>query len=95
MKATFAMSLVSALLSLLAVLGLSAMTIVPGAGAESFRATTMIVVGVFFVAWLSVAFWARPRQRTESGAIIPRWLSRLLVVVSAVYSFLIILFVLG
>jgi hypothetical protein len=95
MKAIFTMSLVSALLSLLGILGLSAMTIAPGARAEGFRATTMIVGGVFLVAWLGLAFWARPRQRTESGAHIPLWLSRLLVVVGAVYSFVIILFVLG
>lgn len=51
MKAVFATSLISALLSLAAVFGFAAITIVPQPGAESFRATAMTVAGVFIVVW--------------------------------------------
>ena len=42
------MSLVSAVLSLAAAVGLSAMTIVPRSGTETIRATEMSVAVVFF-----------------------------------------------
>ena len=86
MRAVFAMSLVSAVLSLAAVLGFYAMTIVPRPGAETLRATVMAVASTFFLGWLAVAFWARTRQRMETSAPVPRWLRTTLLVVSAVYS---------
>jgi hypothetical protein len=94
MKAVFAMSLVSAVLSLAAVLGFSAITVVPRPGAETYRATVMGVASMFFLAWLAVAFWARTRQRAEAAPV-PRWLRSFLLAVSAVYSLAIILGILG
>jgi hypothetical protein len=85
MKTGFAMSLVSAALSLAAVLGFSAISIVPRPGAETYRTAAMGVSSMFFLAWLVVAFWARTRQRAEAAPV-PRWLRGFLLVVSAVYS---------
>src|SRR5882672_10054425 len=85
MRAIFAMSLVSAVLSLAAVLGFSAITIIPRPGAETFRATVMGVASMFFLAWLALALWARTRQRADAAPV-SRWLRGVLLVVSTVYS---------
>ncbi len=74
MKAVFSMSLASALLSLLAVLALSAITIVPRSGAASFRVFAMEVGFVVFFVWLGVAFWAMKRWRAETCHPAPVWL---------------------
>jgi len=72
------MPLICALMSLLAIFGLSAMTVVPRSGVESFRGHMIFVAGVFFVAWLCLAFWLRAHPQ----ASLPNWFKRLLVVVS-------------
>jgi hypothetical protein len=95
MRAVFFMSLVSGLLSLLAVLALSAITIVPRPGAETFRAAAIGVGATFFFVWLAVAFWARKRWRAEVSHPVPPWLRRVLLGVSAVYSLIIVLGILG
>jgi hypothetical protein len=95
MRAVFSMSLVSALLSLLAVLALSAITIVPRPGAEAFRAAVMGVGTLFFFVWLVVMFWARKRWRVEASDPLPVWLRRALLGVSSVYCLVIILGVLA
>ena len=92
MKALFITSLICVLMSLLAIFGFSAMTIVPSPGAESWRSQMMLVAGAIFVGWLCLAFWARPRQRTASP---PQWLSRSLVVVGVIYVLGVLLFVVG
>ncbi len=94
-RAVFSMSLVSALLSLLTVLALPAITIVPRPGSETFRATAMGIGTTFFFVWLAVAFWARKRWRAEASHPVPRWLSGVLLGVSAVYCLVIILGILG
>ena len=94
MRAVFVMSLVSGMLSLATVLAFSAITIVPRPGAETFRAIVIGVTGVFFLAWMAVAFWARTRQRADAAPV-PRWLRGVLLVVSTVYSLGIILGVIG
>ena len=90
MKALFVTSLICALMSLLAVLGFSAMTIVPGPGAGSWRSQMMLVAGAFFVGWLCLALWARRRPASP-----PQWLRRSLVVVGVVYVLGVLLFVVG
>ena len=90
MKALFITSLICALMSLLAILGFSAMTIVPGPGAESWRSQMLVVAGAFFIGWLCLAFWTR--RRTASP---PPWLRRSLVVVGIVYMLGVLLFVVG
>lgn len=95
MKAVFSMSLVSALLSLLAVLALSAITIVPRPGAEAFRAAVMGVGTIFFFVWLVVALWARRRWRGEASEPVPVWLRRVLLGLSAVYCLVILLGILA
>jgi len=95
MKSVFAVSLVSAVLSLAAVLGFSAMTFFPGLGAERFRAAAMTLAAVFIVAWLGVAFRARARQRVEASVPVAPWLRRVLLLVGIFYSLGIILLVFG
>ena len=79
-------------MSVVAILGLSAMTVVPHSGAESWRSQMMFVAGVFFVGWLCLTFWARPRERAVSP---PHWLRGLLVLVGVVYMLGVLLFVVG
>jgi hypothetical protein len=90
MKAAFITSLVSALMSLVAILGFSAMTVIPLA--ESWRGHMMLVSGVFCLVWLSLAFWLRPRPSLTS---LPRWVRGLLVLAGVVYVLGVLLFVIG
>jgi hypothetical protein len=78
MKSLLIMSLICALVSVLAIFAPSAMTIVPHSGAESFREQMIFAAGAFCIAWLCLAFWLRAR----SLASLPSWLSRVLLVVS-------------
>ena len=95
MRALFIMSVVCALMSLLAILGFSVMTVVPRPGAESWRSQMMFVAGIFVVAWLCLAFWVRARQRATSQPLPPQWLRRLLVCISVVYSLGVFFLVIG
>ena len=95
MKPLFIMSLVSALVSLLALLGFSAMSFVPGPGVEKERAVMMTVAGLFAVAWLGLALWARPRRNAALQPLPPQWLRRLLVGVGVVYTLMLLLLVVG
>jgi len=90
MKAAFITSLVSAMMSLVAILGISAMTFVPRA--ESSRSHMMLAAGVFCLIWMSLAFWLRPRP---SLASLPRWVRGLLVSAGVVYVLGVLLFVIG
>jgi hypothetical protein len=91
MRALFIMPLICALMSLVAIFGLSAMTIVPHTGAESSRGHMIFAAGAFCVAWLCLAVWLRAR----SQASLPRWFSRLLVAVSIFYVLAVLFFVIG
>ncbi|MCE9518808.1 MAG: hypothetical protein K8R87_04495 [Verrucomicrobia bacterium] len=90
-RALFIMPLICALMSLLAIFGLSAMTIVPSAGAESFRGHMIFAAGALCVVWLCLAFWLRAR----SQASLPSWFSPILVVVSIFYVLGVFVFVIG
>jgi hypothetical protein len=91
MRALFIMPLICALMSLLAIFGLSAMTVVPHAGAESFRGHMIFAAGAFCIAWLCLAIWLRARSQTS----LPTWFRRLLLVVSILYVLAVIVFVIG
>ena len=95
MKPLFIMSLVSALVSLLALFGFSVMTFVPGPGVEKERAVMMTIACVLAVAWLGLAFWARPRRNAAQQPLAPQWLRRLLVGVGVVYTLFVLLLVVG
>ena len=95
MRPLFITSLICVAMSLLALFGLSAMTIVPRPGAESIRARTMVVAVVFAVAWLGVAFWARPRKGAAAKSLPPLWLRRSLVVAGVVYMLGVFFLVIG
>jgi hypothetical protein len=90
MKAAFVTSLVSALISFIAILGFSAMTVVPGA--ESSRSHMILFAGAFCLIWMALAFWLRPRQ---SPASLPCWARGLLVSAGLVYVLVILLLVIG
>jgi hypothetical protein len=92
MKALFITSVICALLSLLALFAVSAMTFTPGPGVESERRQMELASGAFFVGWLCVAFWARSRRHAASQ---PRWLSQPLVFIGVVYVLGVLLFVVG
>ena len=94
MKPLFVMSLVCALMSLLAVVSLSAMSIVPRHGVENERMLMMLAAGIFGVAWLCFAVWIRVRQHAGSQSPSQR-LRRFLLCVSIVYSLGILLFAIG
>lgn len=85
MKTLFIMSLACASTSLLAIVGISVITFVPGPGVEGVRAQMMMVAGGFALAWLGVAAWARMRRHRPEQLLPPRWLRGLLVGVSVVY----------
>jgi hypothetical protein len=91
MNGLFVMALICALMSLLAIFGFSAMTIVPRAGAESFRGHMVFAAGAFCVAWLGLAFWLRARPQTS----LPAWSGRLLMAISIIYVLVVLVFVVG
>lgn len=95
MKALIILSLTCAVMSLLAVFGFSAMTVVPSSGAESGRLHMTAVAAAFVAVWLGLAFWVRARQRAGLQFIPPQWLRRLLVCVSVVYLFGVFFLVIG
>jgi arginine exporter protein ArgO len=92
MKTAFITSLASALMSLIGVFGLSTMTSVPRLDPECWRSLMMILSGIFFLIWCSLAIWLRPRPNLASR---PSWMLGLTVSVEVVYVFGVLLFVIG
>jgi hypothetical protein len=95
MKTLFLMSLVCALASLLAIFGVSAMTIVPGPRVELERSRMLVGLGIFLAGWLVVAFWTRTRSRKIPPSVPHLPLEKILVCVSIVYVLAICFLVLG
>lgn len=94
MKPLFTMALICAVVSLLAIFGFSVMTFVPGPDAERERTLMMVVASVCFLAWLGVAFWARPRPHA-AHALPAKWLRRVLLGASIVYLLAVFVLVIG
>jgi len=90
LRTAFIISLVSAVMSLVAIFGISAMTFVPRA--ESSQERLMLASAAFFLVWLSLAIWLRPGARPVS---LPRWARGLLVSAGVIYVLLILFFVIG
>ena len=86
MKSVFIMSLISAVLSLVAFIGFGAMTAVPHSAGRSFPFKTAVAIGLGGVVWMNIAAWAYRRERSAARKEIPRWLKSLLLVISALYS---------
>jgi len=95
MRMLFIMLLVCVLMSLLAIFGVSAITLIPQPHAEIFRFWMMIVAGIFFVGWSALAFWAWLRWHAAQQPLPPQWFRRLLIFASVVYLFGVFIFVLG
>ena len=95
MKTLVVTSLISAAVSLLAILALSAMTIAPGAGAGVSRTRMMFLAGAFLLAWLDVALWAQRRGRADRQGPPAQWLGRVLVAVGVVYVCSVCMVILG
>lgn len=86
------MSLICAVMSLLAIFGLAVTTFVPTPDAEKERRLLMSIAGVFFFVWVGIALWVRPRAAQPSP---PPWLARSLVGFSVVYLLAVFVFVIG
>ena len=86
MKALFTILLVCVLMSFLAILGVQAITIVPGPGAQRERTLITFAIGGFLFAWFCLAIWVRMRQREVLRSLPPRWLTRLLSTFGVLYS---------
>jgi hypothetical protein len=93
MKTVFILSLINAAMSLLAMLGISAITFAPGAA--STRARMMPLAAVFGIVWFCVALWARPRQHSATDLLPPLWLRRSLVGISVAYLLCVFAFLFG
>lgn len=91
MKRLFIMPLICAFISLLAIFGLSAMTVVPGSGAESYHRNMIFAASGFCVIWLGLAFWLRAR----SQASLPGWVRQLVLIASIFYVLGVLLSVMG
>lgn len=89
------MSLISAVMNLIAIFGLSATTFAPTPDAEIECMLMMSVAGFFFLVWLAVAFWTRPRTSAAAHALPPRWLRHSLMGFSVVYLLAVFVFVIG
>jgi hypothetical protein len=96
MRAICITASVCSVASLVAAVGLSAMSIVPSPGAEAWRWRTILAAVTFLVGWLGLAIWARRKMRLSVGAAtLPTWLGRTLVAVGVVYVLLVLLFTVG
>jgi hypothetical protein len=96
MKAIFVTASICSVASLVGVVGLSAMSIVPSPGAESWRWRMMLAAAAFLVGWLGLAIWARRLMRPSVGtAALPSWLARTIVVAGAFYVLVVLLFTVG
>ena len=95
MRPLFFLSLICALMSLLALLGMSVVTMAPGSEAERFHTPIMLTQVVFLAAWLGQAGWARSRLRSDPQSWPPRWLSRLWMLAGILYLLVGLLVLLG
>ena len=87
MKALLTTSLVCSVASLLGLLGLSAMSVAPGA--EAWHWEMVAAVAVFFAGWLGLALWSRGQLRRSAGAAtVPPWLRTAVVIAGVVYVLL-------
>ena len=94
MRAMLTTSLVCSVASLLGLLGLSAMSVAPGAEAGHWG--MMLGFMVFLLAWLGLAIWSRGQlQRSAEAVTVPTWLRRAVVIGGAVYVLLILLCAVG
>jgi hypothetical protein len=87
MKALLTTSRVCSVASLVGLLGLSAMSVAPGA--ENWHRGMTATVAVFFAAWLGLAIWSRGQLRRSAGAAtVPPWLRTAVVIAGVVYVLL-------
>ncbi len=91
----FITAVTCAVVSILALVALSAMTIAPAA--EATRGQFMAAVAVFFIGWILLAFWSRPylMAETDSAVTVPVWVQRTSVCIGAVYVLGCLLFAIG
>jgi hypothetical protein len=90
MKAILTTSMVCSAVSLLGLLGLSAMSVAPGA--EFSRWGMMLAVAVILAAWVRLGFWARRRLRASVGAAtVPMRFRTAVIIGGVVYVLLVLL----
>ena len=93
MKSLFAISLAAVVASGLALVALSAMTLVPGSVLAKARAPLFFGVSGFLVVWLGLAVWAR--FSIAKGLSPSRWIARSLIGFGVVYCLSIIFGLIG
>ena len=95
MKMPLLISIAAAVTGTLALLALSAMTIMPRSGAEAVRSNMMLIVGASVISWIAIALWLLIRQRKKSRPALPIRLGRALIIAGSAYIFFLIVFVIG
>lgn len=95
MKLLRAVALLNALTSLLALVAMSAMTVIPSSDAERRLMTAGIVLLGFLLAWLVFAAWLKRPGCESSRLARSPWLRRLCLALALLYLLGILLSVLG
>lgn len=91
MKAIFVTSLASAMMSLMALAALSAVTVLPGSQAAAWHGVLMSVAGGCCIAWLGLAAWSRSQQKSHASP----WFTRPVVGAGLVYDLAIVWLAIG
>ena len=89
MKTVFTTSAACAGVSLLGLVGLSAMSVAPGAAA--WHTGMMLAVAVFLVGWGALAFWARRQLRLSRATALPAAAKTALITGGVIYMLIVLL----
>jgi hypothetical protein len=89
MKAIYTISTACAGVSLLGLVGLSAMSVAPSGAA--WHTGMMLAVAVFLVGWGALAFWARRQLRLSRGTAFPPTAKTALITGGVIYMLLVLL----
>jgi hypothetical protein len=95
MKSIIILSWACALMSILAVSGLSASEVVPGSQAARLQSAVILGAAGVAVAWLYLAYWAQARRRSASLPPPSRLATKITVAVGVVYLLGVSLLALG
>jgi len=89
------MSVICALMSGLAIVGISAMTIVPSPTSETHRNQMILAAVIALVAWSLIVVWLGLRRHSSPKASLRPWLKNSLMFASVIYVFAVLAFALG
>ncbi len=89
MRTVFTTSMACAAVSLLGLLGLSGMSVAPGG--EAWRSSMILAVGVFLVAWATLAFWAKRQLRLARSTAFPAGAKAAVITGGVLYVLLVVI----